>query len=369
MDIGSEGLPSVDTYYQTTVDAVRGLATLVLREHEGDELLRLLGAVGTIATGLREFSPQIADSPLEIAANVQQLPAHVEPEPLAPAVPEVIPPFAAETHHDEPKSEEPAAELAEEVTNTLDVVRGLFPGLRISGREADMLLAIMKTAGSQFRTSDIIDGLEGTLGARKQTMIKLVHKIIESPYADQLVFTGERGARRYWWHGVSKLPADSSPLAGSSEPPLAQQSEPAPTQPDTEQGPVDPEVIDQQLLARYGFDMSVNGHKKLSHNGITLRLSETSVDVLLALARRNGRATLKDVVEDLRRVYPARKTIGDDVPRALGEIDAVLERVGIHWRNVPLNEDGKKVRKLALGDLEQNVPLGTLDTAAFLGRR
>jgi WhiB family redox-sensing transcriptional regulator len=167
--------------------------------------------------------------------------------------------------------------------------------------------------------------------------------LAESDYSDQLTTTGKRSTFRYRWLGPT-LPTEEYDTA-------AEAAERA----DKEAAL---ETKDAALLGQYGLGLSVNGHRQLSVGDTPLRLDEHAVATVIALARRGGRATFRELEKEPALSKLAPRRIVEKLTDSLARIEPTMQANGIHFRNLRIPAGGNKViRSIALGDYEQTQKL------------
>lgn len=348
------------------------------RELDPVSKLRAIKSLGHIAAGVLEYSeavpnvyPDETDKP--VLTPVEQ-PTHIESELSLVQDNLVIPASevaAADTPADHPEPQLHVIKDAKAIVQNspevdmpetdLEHIKLQFPELKLTDREAQFMKILCGSKGAQLRKGDLCDGILGSSDGVGQSFRRFILKLEDSNYAEHFSATGKTVARRYRWNGPglsdeqSFEPESITQLESHEETNEAEDDATLEIDLGTETA-VDTdhstEQIDQSrdaLLIKLGLSYSEE-YKSLSVKGINLRLNQLSVKVLLKLAERGGSSTYRELVNNIELMECDGSKAARELSASILEITTALTSVGVHFKDRPLMENGKKIRKLELGD-------------------
>lgn len=250
-----------------------------------------------------------------------------------------------------------ASTISRTELSPVDQLRQHFSELKLSNREAQLLLNLCAKSGQPARAADLYGGLEGASGGLKQATSKFIRTLKDSVYGEHLIITGAKGGTRYLWqgHGFNLEAGAVVHEADQAVPVSIDIPETVAYEFAEEEVEIDHEVPEAAVvdvraaLKAHGITLDEDDASSLSVHGVPLRISAMAAQVVKEIAARGGKTTFRELVQSEAIQLLGSKNVARDLNEALLSIATALQTHDIAWRDVQTHIDGTKKRTLELG--------------------
>lgn len=348
------------------------------RELDPLSKLRAIKSLGHIAAGVLEYSETVPNAYSDETNKLVLTPAeqtpYTESELSLVKDDNITPPDGVALVKESEDQSDPQLHVVKETEEIAQIssedilpesdpelIKSQFPELKMTNREAQFMKKLCGSKGELLKKNDLCTGIEGSNAGIAQAFTKFILKLENSVYAEYFSATGKTAGRRFEWtgpdlSGAQPVEPESMSQLESYEDVFKDEDNTAleidldtETTVDIDHSPERHEQSRDALLAKLGITYS-ELYKSLSVKGIDLRLNPLSIKVILKIAEKGGNSTYRELVNDTELMQCDGSKAARELSASILEITTALKGAGVYFNDRPLMDNGKKIRKLELGN-------------------